>query len=255
MDEAAAHAQLGSATIRDQADLRQANRPLGVALLVLGVIAAVVGVGIVVSDQSAKGGGWGSFGMLVFGLAVAALGAGTLRRRGPRQFVAVYERGIVYAASSGQPVVLRWDGVEYVQTRAYAINRTRHFMVTVSDGVAAITVAERFPRQSQIADAVTSAVCSVLLPRMTARIEGGGSVEFGPLSVSRRSVRYEQRSLAWRDVAGFQARGGDLLVLARGTSTPWAKVPAMGLPNLAVFLELAEQRCADARADDGPQPN
>jgi hypothetical protein len=70
--------------------------------------------------------------------------------------------------------------------------------------------------------------------------EAGQVLAFGPLQVSREGIRRDAKSLPWEQYAGARIAQGELIVSASGARRPFWRVLIRDVPNVHVFVALAE---------------
>ncbi len=157
IDAVAAELDLGAPVDWDKANARKANRFLALLLLFIGLF--VIGQGSVLAwlDQVDHGEWWRSSGLLGVGLLTFVFGVVLLRRRGPDEWIVLFERGVVYQNGRKPPRALSWADVT-VQRQAYQINSTPHEVTVLTGGRKSIVISELFLRQPALrATAVAAA--------------------------------------------------------------------------------------------------
>jgi hypothetical protein len=69
--------------------------------------------------------------------------------------------------------------------------------------------------------------------------DGGQTLAFGPLTISREAIQFQQKTLPWPEVEAINYGNGYIYVNARGQRfTSWAVVDAAAVPNPAILLAL-----------------
>jgi hypothetical protein len=87
------------------------------------------------------------------------------------------------------------------------------------------------------------------LPQALAAVQAGGSVSFGPFTVSSRDIGYRGNTLPWGKVDRMQISGNSrlgtrLLVLWKaGSFTPWCRGDLNGIANDWLLLEVIRCVC------------
>jgi hypothetical protein len=221
------------------------NRPgLGLAvwlsliLVRLVVGAAVVGLGLRAYCDPAGNPGTLPFVLLALSLVVGwwcVVSAVRLALRGRAQGnvrgVAHCPRGLVCVLRD-RVIVAPWDEIDWVWDGGLRF-RTRggaEVMLPESlEGVGVLTglvFRETFQRLAICASAV---------------ILGGGTVEFGPVKVTRTEIAVEDRRLAWADVGTVAAGWPRLRVFRKGERRPTLDVPIRVIPNLHALLALIDR--------------
>jgi hypothetical protein len=99
-----------------------------------------------------------------------------------------------------------------------------------------------------------SRIKASLYPRLATglknELKAGRWVRFGPLSIHPAALQVNKRRVPWAEIQGLTIQDGDLLV--EWVNQPRARLPISQIPNLELFLELA-QECAHANLS-GPAP-
>jgi hypothetical protein len=88
----------------------------------------------------------------------------------------------------------------------------------------------------------------VLLPRALNSLEGGGTLRFGELRVSREGLRKGAAALPWSGVGEVRTDDGTLRILQKGKRWSWFSAPTADLPNLHVLQVLLDYYATGARA-------
>ena len=149
VDAAAAEHELGAPADWDQANAPQANRRLALTMLFFSIVVLLVGIAFARADQQKSGEWWNASGVLGIGLLMVVLGLVYLLRKGPSQWVVLFERGAVFQQAMRPPVVLRWADVT-VQVVRYKVNSTPHEVTVLTDGQRSIRIGELFLRQAAL---------------------------------------------------------------------------------------------------------
>lgn len=93
------------------------------------------------------------------------------------------------------------------------------------------------------AELVAPLVCAAQLPRMSAALQNGETLEFGTLEVApdgltKPAWRKKSRQLAWADIKSFGVHNGELGISARTGFTTWYFAPVGRVPNVDALLEI-----------------
>jgi hypothetical protein len=92
---------------------------------------------------------------------------------------------------------------------------------------------------------LTELVFSETFQRLTicasAVILGGGSVEFGPVKVTREGIAVGNNRLAWADVGEVAAGWPRIRVYRKGERRPTLDIPIRQIPNLHALLALIDR--------------
>jgi hypothetical protein len=102
-----------------------------------------------------------------------------------------------------------------------------------------------------LGDTIVARVTERVLPEALRTFGKGGTVSFGPLSASPYLLTYKGKQMTWGQIDRLdvefnaQTKSTQLEVRAAGGGwLPWCSVPVRDIPNLRVFLELADRACS-----------
>lgn len=152
----------------------------------------------------------------------------------------VYENGLILATTR-EVTAFPWDAVKEVRVSGVRIGSAD----TVSwrcglvrdDGTEAAFGPE-FPDVPDIVEIVSAQVTERLLPKFISRIETGGTVRFGPFTISRDGVGKDGEEVAWSDVAAVEISNG-MVHVNRRDRMAGLTATAGEVPNAVAFSELA----------------
>ncbi len=184
------------------------------------------------------------------GLLLVALLARTpnFSRAQARRRVYAFEEGLVHVDRSGVLSDFRWDAImsvkqKIVRRTTYGVETARHYLYTVTrnDGTV-LRLTEFFDGIAQLGQGISEQVARVHLPHAYAAIQRGETVPFGDLAVNAAGlVSVRHGLLPWSQLEGVNLFNGYLRLRKAGKWLPWSGKPASEIPNLYVFLTLAEQ--------------
>jgi uncharacterized protein DUF6585 len=145
--------------------------------------------------------------------------------------------------------IFRWDEITELFEEPQG---TTHFRIVV--GGRRKSIASIVQNRQALAETIAARVTGRLLPPALRTFEKGGTVAFGPLSVSPDSLTFKSKQLAWSQVSRMeimynpQMKSTRLEVRLDGQFLPWCSVGVRNIPNLRVFLELAPRVCPNCLA-------
>jgi hypothetical protein len=152
----------------------------------------------------------------------------------------LYENGLVLVDGRDMNA-FAWDAVKELRVSGVRVGSSDSVSwrcaLVRADGTEAV-VGPEFPGVQEVVESVSSAVTERLLPKYISRIETGGSVRFGPFTISRDGIAKDGEEVPWPHVASVEISNGMVYVnrldrLAGMTAT------AGEVPNAVAFSELA----------------
>jgi hypothetical protein len=191
-----------------------------------------------------QGVGWAA--VLSLALTVGYLGAaGRILIRdvipGYGKILYRYEKGLVLATGRGA-MAFPWDAVREVRlsgARTGSTDEARwRFSLVREDGAEAEIGAE-FPGVAGLVEVASAAVTERVLPKYICRVEGGGTVHFGPFALTREGITKDGEKISWDDVAAVGI-GNGMVYLDRADREPGMLATAGEIPNLVAFVELTD---------------
>jgi hypothetical protein len=196
-------------------------------------------------------------------LAVLSVCAGVLPqnltpRRGSR-CVYVFEHGFIQADNTGPLVEMRWDAVGSVLqriTKTYTngiYTGTQYlYTLTRSDGLR-LKLTGWYKGIAQLGQTIAREVTRVQLPPAFAAVQRGQTIAFGDLTVNAAGIAAAGKgAVPWSEIQAVQIARGYVSVRRSGRWLAWSGQPASKIPNLFVFLTLADQLRAAAATSGGP---
>lgn len=162
--------------------------------------------------------------------------------------LSLYEPGTV-VQSGDETHVFRWDTVSVLQD----LTRVSHKMYGTETGVSWIhryqltdpsgtsyLVTGDFTGPEQWGPEIQRRVAAAQLPRAVADIEAGKTLEFASIALSRSHIRAHGRSVSWSEVQEIRVDKGYISIRVAGEWFSLAKTTTNAIPNVFIFLELAE---------------
>ncbi len=196
----------------------------------------------------------------IFAAPVAALSALLIRQLVTLYTlrVALYPSGMI-VWRRGTATVVRWQQVESVRVVTRRDGNALLHLLLFHLATLLYLLSRLSPRQTytlrlldgtslKIPTILTGAVdlgaiveretAAALFPRARATYDGGGTLAFGVVTVSRAGVQVRNKLLAWSDLDRAELRGGQLRIYRRGRRRRWAAVPTGKAPNLYLLRML-----------------
>ncbi len=160
--------------------------------------------------------------------------------------VYVFEGGLVHADRGLTPYP--WPAIMSVRqkiVRQYVngvYTGTRYlYTVTRNDGKV-LKLTEFFDGIARLGQGISEQVARIHLPHALAAIQRGETVPFGDLAVHANGVVSARHGLLpWAELEQVQVVQGYVRLRKAGKWLPWSHKPAAEIPNLYVFLTLADQ--------------
>ncbi|MFB8008890.1 DUF6585 family protein [Nocardia sp. NPDC056000] len=169
--------------------------------------------------------------------------------------LSLFEHGAV-VQSGGRTHVFRWETVSVIEDitrvshRTYGsetgVSWTYRCQLTDPSG-ADYLVTDRFVGAEHWGPEIRQRVTAAQLPLALAAAETGKSLEFGSITLSHGAIRAHNRSVPWGEVQEIRIDKGYIAIRVAGEWLSLTKVAANAIPNVFVFLELAERLRTRAR--------
>jgi hypothetical protein len=154
--------------------------------------------------------------------------------------VYLYENGLIFADRRDMKA-FAWDAVKEMSVSGVRVGTSEtvswRCVLVRADGTEAV-VGPEFPGAQDVVEAVSSAVTERLLPKYISRIETGGSVRFGPFTISREGITKDGEEVPWSHVASVEISNG-MVYMNRLDRTAGMTATAGEVPNAVAFSELA----------------
>ncbi|HKT03241.1 MAG TPA: DUF6585 family protein [Rugosimonospora sp.] len=197
------------------------------------------------------------------GLACAALGVLCLYQlarkpatasRYAAKRVDVFRHGFIESDHTGPRADFRWDAVTSVYQRicpTYTTGiwagTTYLYTVTRGDGVQ-VKLTQFYQGIAALGETIAREVTRVQVPRAMAAIARGETVRFGDVAVDATGVACPRRGRTpWGEIERVQVNRGCVALRRAGRWRTWSGKPASQVPNLFVFLTVADLLLHDAR--------
>ncbi|MDJ0382092.1 DUF6585 family protein [Streptomyces sp. G-G2] len=187
-------------------------------------------------------------GILATGLVVR----GPLFRKGlAAKRLHLFEHGLVVDGGGGGDLfAVRWDrALLYQETVREVINykgtqtpfNSSHSSVVVAPGGAKTELTDFYKESGTWSVLLAEAIAHAQVDKVWKAVQEGGTIGFGPYTLSRSGItKGSAEGLSWGDVSEVAVRGGFALVWRTGQTKAWGSCSAKQVPNLLVFLTIAE---------------
>jgi hypothetical protein len=168
-----------------------------------------------------------------------------LDRTLPTIQLVLFEQGFVYSKKN-TAVAVRWEGIDRIYrsiTDHYTNGRykTTTYRYTITWQNEKLILRDNWPYVPRIGNHITDEVTRVRLPLAIQEVQGGGKVSFGDLEVTAAGISNKRHGfIPWTDIEEVQVKKGYVKIRRAGKWLPWSSMAAASIPNLFVFLSLAE---------------
>jgi hypothetical protein len=188
---------------------------------------------------------------------VAAISIG-FRNLVSRLHVCVFPAGLAYVAPEAVRICL-WEEIASLFRIAGTSHRrpkSASSRLVFFSGPALVLRESRIERMGQLVDLIEAEAFRRQLPVASATLQVGGTVSFGPLSVSAAGIHKGKNLLPWAE-ATQQVAEGRLRLRRKGGWRKWCDVPVSEVPNLKLFLAIfaayAKSQAHPTEAGAAPQ--
>jgi hypothetical protein len=167
--------------------------------------------------------------------------------------VYLFEQGMIEAGKGGA-VDYRWDQIDWVTQAVthvyrYGIKVRSIYIFTVRrmDGHTT-KITHFYAGIADLGNAIAHRVTEVQLPRAIAALRAGQTVNFGDLAVNMSGVASAGKgAVPWTEIQKVSVNNGVVSLARQGKWLSWSSKQAKDIPNLFVFLELANRLAAAGR--------
>ncbi|WP_332839122.1 DUF6585 family protein [Nocardia bovistercoris] len=171
----------------------------------------------------------------------------------------LYERGLVFA-DYGKLHCVRYDTTvihrELVRHMLYGLlelKTTYRYDLVDVEGKRLSLTHEEAPQVTRWGPAIEHDLARAQLPSVTEKLYRDDHVSFGKLWLTTRGCGADRNSVLWSQVNQIAVINGRLWAHVDGRWLPLTSTSLAKIPNLCVFLALADQLIADSRGQ-GPAP-
>ncbi|MBN1427520.1 MAG: hypothetical protein JXB07_03990 [Anaerolineae bacterium] len=211
------------------------NVAIGFGVVVVGIILEVIGLsglGILVAVM-------GGIFMVLRGAALIGLLLGGTRR------VLVFDEG-VGVVKGDQVTAMHWSEVNEIYQDIYTyrvnlipvVNRHNHTLHSVDGRELQLT--RRIHEIEKLGPMLHQAVTKHKMPIAVDTLKSGGTVNFGPIAISNQGMTFRKKLIPWDEIKGVRIQNGTIMVNRAGKFM-WGGAQASQIPNLYLFLALADQ--------------
>jgi len=124
---------------------------------------------------------------------------------------------------------------------ALARGDNRLLLVDCADG-RSLTVTNLLHDLDRLIEIVQQVTLPRLLSEALAEVESKGSLAFGPLTVSPRSLAVMKDDISWEELSDIKADRGILELYKHGKKKPWQSIAITEIPNSHVLTAIIEGR-------------
>jgi hypothetical protein len=215
--------------------------------LVSGTIFALLGsyamIALFASGARAVKGNSLALPALGLGVGITFLVIGYIQSR---QRIQLFEHGFTYI-KAGTTRVIRWDEIESVQQQivrqhvyfipvatlyTYTIRTLRGETLKLTNSVGKV---------AQLGALIQGETFKRLMPRALEIYNGGGTLQYGKLSISQAGIGNGKEIVPWSQVKGVRVSNGFIVVQKDGKWLAWTNVAVSRTPNFYIFLALVNQ--------------
>lgn len=183
--------------------------------------------------------------VLLLGPVVMAVIARRALLLNPVMWFWICDNGFLYQQAPSPLTACAWVDVESVRRldvlrvfNGIPAGTNRSTYIKTTEGKL-INLSGEFPQYLALSEQVVRRVSEARLPVIAALIDAGESVAFGSFSLDHHGVGFDGRHLGWPDVQWIGLDRDTIQVLRHGQHKPWVSERAWGLPNMPIFLTLA----------------
>ncbi len=94
---------------------------------------------------------------------------------------------------------------------------------------------------AQLGALIQSETFKRLMPQAIESYNGGGTLQYGKLSINQVGISNGKETVAWAQVKGVQISNGFIAVKKEGKWLTWANVSVAQTPNFFIFLALVDR--------------
>ncbi|MFF2042729.1 DUF6585 family protein [Kitasatospora sp. NPDC058170] len=155
-----------------------------------------------------------------------------------------------YESTSVLQHIVRHTGAGGYTAYEYTVTDTEGGRVVLrgrADRMGEVAEKGKFGRPQDWGPAIQNAVTRAQLPGAAAAMESGGRLDFGPLWMTRDEIGSARGSVPWHEIEQIRAANGIVTVKVAGRRRGPVDAAVSRIPNLSLFLTLAERRRANGR--------
>lgn len=173
----------------------------------------------------------------------------------PVTWCVVFEHGVVYQYGSQPPIAGAWDEITSCQRHATDLVRNGVTMSTthsvyVRMPAGNFTVSGDAPDAEQVCALIANSWvavqnriaeedATVRMAELSALLESGGRVEFGPFTVSLAGLEHGDTVMDWKKISEVELMGSTVCVVVIGERKP-VREPVAAVPDAVLFLTLSD---------------
>lgn len=171
----------------------------------------------------------------------------------PPQYVWLFDGGMIYQKGEGRETI-RWEAVEaiYQNTYTYHLNampiiRQHTYTLHMTDG-RKVTLNRNIQDIEALGQMLHRKLTDQQLPTALETLREGGTLDFGPVSVSGHGLHNGGCLLPWEEIQHIRLVNGQIQIKEAGRTFLRKGVPASKIPNLYLFLTLINEVVATNKA-------
>ena len=163
-----------------------------------------------------------------------------------RQRIEIFEQGLTYV-KGGATRVIRWEDIESVRQQVvrqhvYFIPiATLHTYTIRTIQGETLKLHNSIGKVGRLGALIQGETFKRLMPRAIETYNGGGTLQYGKLSISQAGIGNGKETVPWAQVKGVQVSNGYIAVKKEGKWLTWANVAVAQTPNFFVFLALVDR--------------
>ena len=226
------------------------RRPEWAAIVPLSLVGlGAFAFGIAIAAEGEREDGTWYNGLPMLAMAAFALGLACwflLRRRPPKTWVAWYEHGVLRQTADDEPEAWGWDEIDQVARQDVKVVKQfgsymKYRLLVVPEAGGLIVVDNTYGGVLPFTEGLTDTFSRSRVKKDAGRLNAGERVDFGGIiDINTGGLGKGSRRLGWREVERIELKHGSLHIHRRGDARPWMALPAVGFPNLLVFLTLCD---------------
>ena len=183
-------------------------------------------------------------GLLGMALLLAGLWLVAIAWQERKTRIVVFERGFAYQRPHRVECV-RWDALSTVRMKSWQRwgTRTYRCQLDLKDGNRMNFTKNTidFPAIAHLCDRIQVELTSRQFPPALEAFDRGETLRFGPIAVNRIGITKSGKCLPWNGIEKIQLQNGCLVILQSPNSLVWPDATPDTVPNVFVFLTLAQQ--------------
>jgi hypothetical protein len=174
-----------------------------------------------------------------------------MSRQGKR--ILAFTNGVIIF-DKGRAVACRWDQIEelWLKPKETTGETIQHFTLTLcrDDGEKLVVTSDTEFIENQLAVRIQYQHCACILPSLQRVLDGGSTLDFGPLQVGADGIHWNGHILAWNEIRASLLNKGKLTIVGDNDCNGSFNIGAV--PNLTILLGLIRQRARTSAPSANP---